>query len=643
MRKSGNTVKFSLNLNTKESLLLTGCSGRGDSIIFPWSELRTRYLFQTKVSVMQAIERAVNIARVRLNANLFFRLVFRSLLVGLGFAVLAWSVPKIWPLENWLPGVTAGSWCWGSLLTGITLGLAYSLFSLWRQRTGQLDAAVEVDRRFGLKERLSSALALDEQAVGSPVGQALIADAEGRAARIDVRDQFPIRLEYRLAWLLAPIAAIVALGFVPDARTPEKVPVTPVVNETKPIEVAVEVAKKSLQERAKQLEEQGLKEAAADLQTLAKKFDSLPAGESDLKKDALLKLNDVRDELDKQRSALGNVEALKQNLAKLSEVSQGPADKLNKAITEGDFNEAKKLVEELARKLKSGELNEQERKQLAEQLQKMADVADKLAKEHEQAKRDLEEQIRQAQAEGDLKKAADLQKKLEKREAVDRQMGQLKKAAENLQKAGKAVEPKPNKGQQTAKGQPNKGEPSKQGNEQKENSGDSQSGESKDGKESGDSQQQMQEAQKALEDLAEQIEQMEIDDQMQQQLQDLEQDLQECKDGINGCQNPGDKPGGKKSKKGDFQKGEGRGHGEREQQEGETGEYKSKVKGAIQKGETVKTGNADGNNLPGSSAAEARELIKSEMSRQSDPLEDQQLPRSQREQAKEYFEKLRGG
>jgi hypothetical protein len=153
----------------------------------------------------------------------------------------------------------------------------------------------------------------------------------------------------------------------------------------------------------------------------------------------------------------------------------------------------------------------------------------------------------------------------------------------------------------------------------------------------------MQEAQKALEDLAEQIEQMEIDDQMQQQLQDLEQELQECKDGINGCPNPGDKPGGKDMKKGDFKKGEGRGHGEREQQEGETGEYKSKVKGAIQKGETVKTGDADGNNLPGSSAAEARELIKSEMSRQSDPLEDQQLPRSQREQAKEYFEKLRGG
>jgi hypothetical protein len=592
---------------------------------------------------MQAIERAVKIARVRLNANLFFQLAFRALLVGLVFAALAWSVPKIWPLENWLPGMTAASWCWGSLLAGIVLGVAYSLFSFWRQRTSQLDAAVEVDRRFGLKERLSSALALNEQAAGSPVGQALIADAEGRAARIDVRDRFPIRLERRLAWLLAPIAAIVALGFLPDARTPEKIPVTPVVNETKPIEVAVEVARKSLEERAKQLEEQGLKEAAADLQTLAKKFDSLPAGESDLKKDALLKLNDVRDELDKQRSALGNVEALKQNLAKLSEVSQGPADKLNKAMTEGDFNEAKKLVEELAKKLKSGELNEQERKQLAEQLQKMAEVADKLAKEHEQAKRDLEEQIRQAQAEGDLKKAADLQKKLEKREAVDRQMQQLKKAAENLQKAGKAVEPKPNKGQQPAKGQPNKGEPSKQGNEQKENSGDPQSRESKDGSESGDSQQQMQEAQKALEDLAEQIEQMEIDDQMQQQLQDLEQDLQECKDGINGCQNPGDNPAGKKSKKGDFQKGEGRGHGEREIEDGETGEYKSKVKGAIQKGETVKTGDADGNNLPGSSAAEARELIKSEMSRQSDPLEDQQLPRSQRDQAKEYFEKLRGG
>lgn len=590
---------------------------------------------------MQAIEKAVTVARARLNVNLFLRLAFGALLLGLGAVAIAWSVPKIWPLESWWPGVSPAIWSWGSLSVGLASGLAYSLVELWRHRASRLDAAVEVDLRFGLKERLSSALMLDEASAGSPVGQALLADAESRAARIDVRDQFPVRLQRRLAWLLAPVAAIVALSFVPDARTPEKVAVTPVANESKPIEVAVEVARKSLEERAQQLEKQGLQEAANDLQALAKKFDSLPSGESDLKKEALLKLNDVRDELDKQRSALGNVEALKQNLAKLAEVNQGPADKLKKAMTEGDFQEAKKLVEELARKLDSGELNEQERKQLAQQLQKMAEVADKLAQEHEQAKRDLQEQIRQAQAEGDLKKAADLQKKLEKREAMDRQMAQLKKAAENLQKAGKAVEPKPNKGSQPAKGQPNQGEPSKQG-EQQENSETQPSGKSAEGNESGDAQEQMQQAQQALEDLAEQIEQMEIDDQMQQQLQDLEQDLQECKDGINGCPNPGDKPG-KEAKKGDFQKGEGRGQGERELEEGETGEYKSRVKGAIQKGETAKTGDADGNNLPGGSAAEARELIRSEMSRQSDPLEDQQLPRSQREQAKEYFEKLRGG
>ena len=66
------------------------------------------------------------------------------------------------------------------------------------------------------------------------------------------------------------------------------------------------------------------------------------------------------------------------------------------------------------------------------------------------------------------------------------------------------------------------------------------------------------------------------------------------------------------------------------------------VKGKIQKGETVVTGHADGNNISGKSVSEAREIARSSMSKRSDPLENQKLPRSQRDHAREYFENLRG-
>ncbi len=614
---------------------------------------------------MDEIERTVGRARWRMNVALFLKLLSGSLTLGLALVALAWAAPKIWALESWGPRLDTLAWYRGWLAFGLATAVMLTAWRLWRSRLSRLDAAVEVDARFGLRERLSSAVALDADAAQSPVGQALLADAAERAERIDIRDQFPIRLETRALWLLVPVAAIVGLSLIPDAQTPQAAPLTPVVNDRKPIEVAVELAQKKLQEEARKLDERGLKEAAFDLKTLAKKLDSLPAGDSDLKKEALVKLNDVRDELDRKRSELGDAAAMRENLAKLKQPGEGTVQKLAQALAETDFEQAKELVQELARKLKAGELSEQERKRLGADLNQLAKAAEKLVQEHEQAKREIEDRIRQAQMAGDQEKVAELQQKLEQREAMDRQIEQVRKAAENLKQAGKSLQPqaKPNPNQpgQTGSGKSDKpaGEPnsdqkqpsSKQPSEQnpsgqQPSDGQAKPGESGENQTPSDEQQSVEQAQQALEDLAEQMEQMELDRDMLEQLQDLEQNLQECKNDINGCPNPGEQPGaGDSAKRGQQQmaRGNGQGHGERELAEDQTGEYQSKVKGRLQRGETVKTGDADGPNLPGSSAAEARELIKSEMSRQTDPLEDQQLPRSQREQAKEYFEKLRGG
>lgn len=594
--------------------------------------------------MMREIELVVAAARRRLNMVLFLRLLAVALASGLGLVALAWLAPKFWSLQVWLPGVETPAWYLGSLLVGILLGFAIAALQFWRLRSSALEAAIELDRRYGLRERLSSALALDQQSADSPAGQALLADASERAGRIDLRDQFPVRLERRAAWLLLPLAAIAGLALVPDAEPPQAIVLTPVVNEQKPIEVAVEVARKSLEEKARQLEGQGLKDAAADLESLARKLDSLPAGTADLKKEALVKINDVREQLDQKRSELGNVEALKESLAKLKQSGEGTAEKLTQALAESDFEQARELVKELARKLKAGELSEQERQRLGADLKKLAEAADRLVKEHEQAKQELKEQIRQAQAEGNLEKAADLQRKLEQREAVERQMQQLAKAAGNLRRAGEAVEPQPKRGEKSSGDSQNKQSPPKSGGQSQQPNTPASGGESEKGADqgngAGEKQEGLQQAQQALEDLAEEMEQMELDQQMQEQLQELEQDLQECKDGINGCDNPGNSR--KRSQK-DFAQGNGQGQGQRDLKETETGDYRTRVKGRLQKGETVTTGNADGPNLPGGSAAEARELIRSELSRQTDPLEDQQLPRAQREQAKEYFQRLRGG
>jgi hypothetical protein len=542
-------------------------------------------------------------------------------------------------MESFIATAQLPVWYAAWFAGGAILGLLVALVRMFVQNRSPVDAAMEVDARFGLKERLSSALVLSSADEASAAGQALVTDATERAARIDVRDQFPFRLSKR-AWLPAvPAATLLALWFVPDAPSKVVIETNPVVNEKKLIEAKVQEARKAIEEKARQLEEKGLKDAAADLQTLAKTLDELKSDNADLKKDALVKLNNLRDVLDKQRAEIGDAAAMKQNLERLKDAAQGPAQKLAEALAEGEFEQAKKIVKDLATKLKEGKLTELEKKNLAKDLEKLAEQAQKMIADHEQAKQDLQEQIKQAQAQGDLQKAADLQEKLEKKQAMDKQIDKMKQAAENMKKCSDCIgnsqgagakqnnQPQPNKKGDTKKGGGSEG---KQG-DQNSKSGEGQPSDAD-----------MKKAQQALEDLAEQMEQMEMDQDMLEQLKDLEDDLQQCKDGMNNCENPGGKPG-QKPQWNDWDKGKGRGAGKRDLKENETGEFKSKVKAQLQKGETVATGDADGNNIPGSSIADARELVKAEMAEQTDPLEDQQLPKAQRDQAKQYFEKLRGG
>ena len=134
---------------------------------------------------------------------------------------------------------------------------------------------------------------------------------------------------------------------------------------------------------------------------------------------------------------------------------------------------------------------------------------------------------------------------------------------------------------------------------------------------------------------------MEKDLQDMEALEDLEDAIGDCKDGMNGNCPGGNCPGGDGDKPGGQGMGKGNGVGERPNSENATGKYKSRVKGKLQRGQTVVTGDADGNNITGRSVSEVREVVRQNITDKADPLENQVLPKSQREHAREYFEKLR--
>ena len=244
-------------------------------------------------------------------------------------------------------------------------------------------------------------------------------------------------------------------------------------------------------------------------------------------------------------------------------------------------------------------------------MENMAEELRKITEEHEADKKKLEDEIKKAVESGDLDKAAKLQEKLEKKQAMDQQQEKMKKMANKLKKCSNCM--KPGDGGQKQAGK-------------------------KGGQEPGDSaQQQAQAAGQSLEDLAESIESM------QQQLEDMEA-LEDLREMAEGCKNAmqGGSGKGKQGGVNDWAKGEGPGGGKRALEKEKTGKFKTRDKGNLQKGETVVTGDADGDNITGRSVSETRELVKASMSDESDPLQEMKMSKHRREHGQQYFKNLRG-
>lgn len=561
---------------------------------------------------MNQINRQVNRARKRILTGSFFRILTWAAFGSLLVAVVGIAIPKVWHFEFLSLQSQNNAWVYSWVLGGAGCAVALACCLTWLNRKSPLDAAVELDNRFGLKERLSSAMALAPDAAQSEAGRALIADAEYRAESLDVRDQFRYHPSWRSLLPLVPILLLAFLIFIPNASKKAAANEVDAIDK-KRVEVVIKEIQKKIETKRKEAVAKGLKDADPELKAFAKEFDKLLDDPSDSKKETLVKLNNIKKQIEDRRKALGSSKELRASFAKLKDVGKGPAKKLADAMSQGDMEKAKSAIKELADKLKSGKLDQGELKKLAADLKQMADALKDLAEKHEREKKNLEDQINNALDRGDLDKAAQLQQKLDEKKNLDNQQQKLKKMAEQLQKCAECMNPGANGQSQPGQdGEQSAGQTSEQA-------------------------QAMKEAGESLEDLANQIEEMQQQLDELENLEDLEAMADECKQAMNGGQ------GGKHDDPSwaDWGKGEGPGGGKRGLEKENTGTFRSRVKAKLQRGQTVVTGHADGKNITGRSVQETRQLVRDSMSKDSDPLENQKLSRTQREHAQQYFKALR--
>lgn len=547
---------------------------------------------------MDTVRKQAGLAKRRLTSERFFRYLPWNLLAILGVSLIGLALPIFVVLS-----IEKSIWFLSWIIAALVVALIVNVVMTYSGRASLIGAAAEIDRRFALKERLSSALILSPEDRETELGQALAADAEKRASTIDVRDKFHWGFHNKLLLPLLPALIAFGLWFVPVRESDPSVSklggakVNQIANSTKPL---IEQLKKKREEA----EKLGLNEAADMFKKLEGELAKLQKDTKLDTKQTLAKLNDIKQQIDKRREELGSSEALKKNLQALEKLEQGPADELAQALKQGDFEKAENEVKDLLEKMKSKDgLSEKEKEKLEKQMEQLQKALSEAAQAHEQAKQNLEQQMKQAEAAGDLQKAAQLERKLASLQAQDSQMQQLQEMSDSLSQFQDSM----SKGDQKA-------------------------------------------AQDSLQKMAEQLQKM---NQESGQLQDLDQlmdSLSQSKSQMacDKCNGMGCSKcmSGRMGKMGEIPGrglGEGRGEGDRPESETDVDFFESRVRDKMKEGETVYGGKVGGENRKGNTRAEVQAAVLTSLTEEPEPIDNQPLPKSQREHSREYFNALREG
>lgn len=395
------------------------------------------------------LDRSVRVARGRLVRQSFVNKVAVCLGVALGVSLL-WFVAQ--PLAT----EAAPYWLRWAVLGGLSAaGLTAAVW--WTRKTAPSRefAALEIDQRFDLRERVTTAVALTPDLTTTSAGQALLADAEAKVKPLDVREKFPVTPRWTAA--LAPAFALallaVALWWNPAAIVWGQTAAAGTGRDGEAAKAGANTLQKKPAAKPKTPDALAKRDAKSDkLEELEKELADLdqrykdPSEETAEKnRDKVAELTPLEDKMkkfneEKERKLQQLADKLSQleKLNKEQEFEDGPAKELNDALAKGDLKKAEEEVDELKKKAKDKKLDKKDAEKLSKQLDKMKNELEKLARDKER-KEELKKKIEQAKKEG--KDAESLERELEKIEQEQKAAGEMmEKLAKQMAAAKDALD-----------------------------------------------------------------------------------------------------------------------------------------------------------------------------------------------------------
>jgi hypothetical protein len=530
---------------------------------------------------------------------------FASLLA----AAVAVGAARVWPLQP-MVGIRDWHWLAGFLVAGLAVATIWTCMTI----APSIRAALEIDRRCGLKERVSSTLAMTAADRQSEAGQALIADTGARLRRTAVLDRFPVRPPGHLLLPLAPAVVALAAMFLWSPAERKVAAATEPAATPPPLAVtrSADDLRQKLAERRKEAEKAGLKDATELLKKLEEGTDELKSQPE--REKAIVKLNDLARRLQERKKQLGgNGEPLKRQMEQIQGIDKGPADKLAKALAKGDFEKAADELDQLKKQLSDKKLDPTKKDELAKQMEQLKQKIEQMAQQAKDALADMQKQADQMRQAGDPAATNKLEEQIQRMQQMGPQMDSLKSLCNKLGQCANQM---------------------KQGN-------------------SDQAAQSMKEAMRQMQEMAQQQREMKTLDGALETLDDARRQMTCEKCGGKGCKECQGQGEGNEMAKGDEGEehdgkpgqgiGTGPGNGARPEAKADGRFYDSRVSQKVGKGTGMVTGVTDGPNLKNQAEAEIQQAAAAIEHGSTNPLSGQHLPKKQREHAQEYFDSFREG
>jgi hypothetical protein len=359
------------------------------------------------------------------------RLFVQSLIENLVVAWLAvfivagfWYLVQPWILTQ-APMAGRETVLWVLLGLGTLVGIVRTML----MRPSPVRAALEVDARFGLKERVVTGATLSAEDAASPAGQALLADANSRLQPLRMSDQFPVKLP-ATTWFVPVGLLVVVLLLLLYRPQPAQV----AASEDKPLSLderqkaMLDESKKDLMRKKEQ--EKPRDKISQQLEKIRDQGDQIARRNVDTReqaRDALKEIGDAEEQIQKRQKELAQKQeafqkqmeqvqkaAEKQDPERLKKKSQkdNPARDLDKAVKQGDFGQGRDEADRLFRQLDPDEARQ--RAQREADIQKELDRADLPEEQKQKLQRELQDLAAQKLTEEERQQLKDALKDLAK-------------------------------------------------------------------------------------------------------------------------------------------------------------------------------------------------------------------------------------